>query len=280
MSTNLNNFALIIGAAKSGTTSLFDYLSQHPEICACQPKKEPNFFASDKNWSKGFDWYQSLWKWNASLHQIALDGSTYYTNYPDLPNAAERILQIKAKFKFIYILRNPVERIESHYNFVRSYINKPNVSFSEELDHYITVSKYAMQLDEYDKRFPAEDILILYFEDLKSKPTELVKKICEFLNVDASYQFQDIGEVKNKTVVDKPLLSAIKSNTKLHNFIRSTFPRNLRMLVTRPMKSTKIKHKFKLSPEQREFVLSELEEDLKKLKSKYGVAIEKWGLEV
>ena len=111
MSTNIDNFALIIGAMKAGTTSLFKYLSQHPEICACQ-EKEPNFFASDINWSKGLDWYQNLWKWNQDLHKIALEASTFYTRLPEA-NAAERIAQIKAKFKFIYILRNPVERIES-----------------------------------------------------------------------------------------------------------------------------------------------------------------------
>lgn len=111
------------------------------------------------------------------------------------------------------------------------------------------------------------------------------KKIIIFLHliygrIDASFNFEGLGKVRNKTVVESPLLYAIKSNKKLHNFILSTFPRNLRMLVTSPMKSTKAKDKFKLSPEQREFVLSELKEDLKKLKDKYGVNIERWNLEV
>jgi hypothetical protein len=70
----------------------------------------------------------------------------------------------------------------------------------------IAFSKYAMQLDEYYKRFPEEDILLLYFEDLKSQPKEVVKKVCEFLNVDASFDFQDLGKVKNPTVIESPLL--------------------------------------------------------------------------
>lgn len=279
MPTNPKNFALIIGAMKSGTTSLFDYLSQHPEICSCR-QKEPNFFASDSNWSKGLDWYQKLWKWNPSLHQIALEGSTFYTRQPNLPNAAERISQIEAKFKFIYILRNPVERIESQFNFVRTLQGLRNLSISENMPRGIALSKYAMQLDEYYDRFPAEDILILYFEDLKLQPTEVVKKVCKFLNVDASFNFEGLGKVRNATVVESPLLYAIKSNKKLHNLIQSRFPRNLRMLVTHQMKSTNAKDKFQLSPEQLEFVLSELKEDLRKLKDKYGVNIERWNLEV
>lgn len=277
MSTNIDNFALIIGAMKAGTTSLFKYLSQHPEICACQ-QKEPNFFASDTNWSKGLDWYQNLWKWKPESHKIALEASTFYARLPEA-NAAERIAQLEAKkFKFIYILRDPVERIESQYNFSRTIEGGRDRDFYQIMPICIAFSKYAMQLDEYYKRFPAEDILLLYFEDLKSQPNEVVKKVCEFLNVDASSNFQDLGEVKNPTVVESPLLYSIKSNKKLHNFLRSTFPRNLRMLVTNPLKSTNKKDKFKLSPEQREFVLSELEEDLQKLKEEYGVAIERWSL--
>ena len=279
MSTNIDNFALIIGAAKSGTTSLFDYLSQHPEICPCSTK-EPNFFASDINRSKGLDWYQSLWKWDPSLHQTALEASTYYTMLPKWPNAAERISQVKAKFKFVYIIRNPVERIESNYNFVMSLPKKRNVGFEEFMTVSTAISKYAMQLDEYYKRFPAEDILLLYFEDLKKKPNEVVKKVCKFLDLDGSYKFKELGVVKNKTVVDGSLLSAVKKQKKLHNLLLSIFPHNLRVLVTRPLKSTKAKDKFKLSPEQRKFILSELKEDLKKQKEKYGVAIERWNLEV
>ncbi len=278
MSNNIENFALIIGAMKSGTTTLFDYLSQHPEICVCQPK-EPNFFSCDRQWVQGWNWYQSLWKWNPSVHEIALDASNSYTKIPDWSNAAERISQIKAEFKFIYIMRNPVERIESQYNFCKTFPGQHRLTFSEFMPHGIAVSKYAMQLDEYYKRFPCERILLLYFEDLKSRPMELVKKVCEFLNVAPSYNFQSLGKVSNPTVVESSLLGAIKSNKILHNLIMSIFTPNMRKIIKSPFILRKGK-KFELSPEQREYILSELEEYMKKLKEKYGVAIERWGFEV
>ena len=278
MSTNIENFALIIGAMKSGTSTLFDYLSQHPEICSCQ-KKEPDFFRSYRNWSKGFDWYQSLWKWNPNLHKVALEASVRYTIRDEWPKTVERIYQTKAKFKFIYILRNPVERIESHFNFLQNIPGQRYRSFSEVMPNLIAVSKYGMQLDKYYKKFPAEDILILYFDDLKSQPKEMLKKVCKFLNVDASYEFHGLGKVSNPTLFSNTLLYAIKSNKKLSDVILSVFPRKLVKLITRPMKS-KTKANFKLSPEQGEYVLSELKEDMKKLKEKYGVNIERWNLGV
>jgi hypothetical protein len=54
----LPNF-LIIGAMKAGTTSLHSYLTTHPEIYM-SIKKEPNYFSSEKNWSKGVEWYESF----------------------------------------------------------------------------------------------------------------------------------------------------------------------------------------------------------------------------
>ena len=283
MLTNIKNFALIIGAMKCGTTSLFYYLSQHPEICSCR-EKEPDFFTNDAKWYQGFNWYQSyeLWNWKPTVHKIALEASTSYTKFPIKPNAAERISQIEAKFKFLYILRNPIERIESHYSYG---LTKPwgrNKDISQVLSQIITVSKYAMQLDSYYQRFPVEDILILNFEDLKRQPIELIKKVCEFLNVDASYKFHDLGKVKNATnelVIENKFLRLVKDNKKIHNLILSAVPLKLRKMVTSPMKK-KIQSNFKLSPEQRKFVFNELKEDLIRLKTKYKFDLSKWGIDI
>ena len=139
-----------------------------------------------------------------------------------------------------------------------------------------------MQLDEYYQRFPAEDILLLNFEDLKREPVELVQKVAEFLNVDASYKFHALGTVKNPTkglLMDNKFLSSVKNNKKIHNLILSAVPLKLRKIVTTPMKK-KIKSNFKLSPEQREFVFNELKEDLIKLKTKYKLDISKWGIDI
>lgn len=82
----MNNFALIVGSMKCGTTSLFSYLAQHTQISACNDK-EPRFFTNDHKWAKGFEWYQSLWDWDHNQHKIALEASVDYTRVPFRPNA-------------------------------------------------------------------------------------------------------------------------------------------------------------------------------------------------
>ena len=114
----IDNFALIIGAMKCGTTSLFNILAQHPQVSPCF-YKEPAFFSFNNRFSKGIEYYQSLWNWNPSSHKVALEASTAYTKTHRTDfNTAENIAKFKdrANFKFIYILRNPIDRIESECN--------------------------------------------------------------------------------------------------------------------------------------------------------------------
>ncbi|NER32103.1 MAG: sulfotransferase domain-containing protein, partial [Symploca sp. SIO1C4] len=71
---------LIIGAAKSGTTTLYKYLCRHPQICMSNPK-EPDFFAIDHIYDQGIDWYSSLFS-EARLKQVCGEASTTYTRLP------------------------------------------------------------------------------------------------------------------------------------------------------------------------------------------------------
>ena len=175
----INNFVLIIGAMKCGTTSLFAYLAQHPQIAACR-KKETFFFSANGCWNRGFDWYQSLWDWNPDSHKIALEASVDYTRIPSYPNAAERIatLSDRANFKFIYILRNPLERIESHYThgLAQNWESTQNPLTEEIHPELIEASQYGRQIKEYYQRFPSENILLVNFKDLKKEPFNLLKK--------------------------------------------------------------------------------------------------------
>ena len=100
--TNISNFVFIIGAMICGTSSLFEYLGEHPEVAPCT-LKEPCFFSSKSNWEKGFDWYHQLWQWNAKVHKFALEASVDYTKSHIYPDVACKISTIKANCKFIFI---------------------------------------------------------------------------------------------------------------------------------------------------------------------------------
>ena len=278
----IDNFALIIGAMKCGTTSLFSYLAQHPHISACR-KKEPSFFSKNSNWSKGFDWYKTQWDWEPTEHKIALEASTSYTRIPTRLNAAEKIYTIKAKFKFIYIIRNPIDRIESHYTHGHA-LGFPEAQkpISEVIDSdLITTSQYAKQIEEYYKRFSADTILLLNFEDLKTNPLNQVKKVCQFLDIDPDYNFQEIGIRHNANegrIGYDPLWRSLRHIKLLRSMAQAISVKQKQMLHS--FFGRQIEGKFKLSTAQKDFILSELREDLRKLSLVYGVDVSRWGIEV
>lgn len=284
----IKNFALIIGSVKCGTTSLFNYLAEHPQIAACSTK-EPDFFSHRRPFSQGYDYYRSLWNWNPNIHKIALEASPNYTRVTNsnllktVENIADFATSTDANFKFIYIMRNPIERIESHYTHLEAWRCEPNIKpFSEGIDaEIIDVSRYAMQIDQYYKKFSADSILLLNFEDLKTDPLKVVKKVCQFLEVDPEHEFQGLHTIHNKnserTIIALPRWNSIRK-TKLVKSIVRLVPSEARQLF-RKIFGRKNEFYVRLSPEQREFVLRELQQDLIKLDREYEVDVSRWGIE-
>lgn len=281
----IKNFVLIIGSAKSGTTSLFKYLSKHPEVAPCY-NKEPQFFSDQKVFAQGFDYYQGLWNWNSRIHKIALEATPNYTRvtHQNLLNAAEKIAEIKnqtrARFKFIYIMRDPIERIESHYTHLEAWGQEPDVKpFADGIDdEIIDVSKYAKQINEYYQRFPAENILLLNFQELKNDPADLLKKVCHFLEINSEYQFQGLDAIHNNRQDRKKIFlpgwNTIRK-TQLMNFIAESAPKKAKEIF-RNVLGTRVKKYVQLSPTERQYVLKQLQEDLEQLNIKYKVDITHW----
>lgn len=180
---------LIIGAAKSGTTSLHRYLDRHPDIYM-SPKKEPCFFDADVAWNNGLDWYRSLFG-GASDSQLCGEASTNYTRFPQVPEVPARIANTLPAAKFIYIMRHPVDRAYSHY--VHRYTKEvyPGRPFEQSFEQFVArdpmcldSSDYLLQIEQYLRYFPAESFLWLFFEELKSDPASVVRKVLRFLDVD------------------------------------------------------------------------------------------------
>ena len=102
---------IIIGAQKCGTTSLHYYLNLHPQILMSR-EKELNFFITERNWSKGVDWYRSQFVEKAEIYG---ESSPNYTDYIRFGGVPERMYSVVPDARLIYILRDPIERIVSHY---------------------------------------------------------------------------------------------------------------------------------------------------------------------
>lgn len=216
-SGNLPNL-VIIGAMKSGTTSLHYYLDLHPEIIMSR-QKELNFFIEDRNWSKGLRWYESNFVGTAKVYG---ESSPDYTKYPSRQGVPRRMFSTIPEAKLIYILRNPIERIVSQYIHFCS-VGVEERSLEEALaqldrNMYVKSSRYFFQLEQYLEFFSPANILILTSEELANSPQETMRKVFQFLEVDDRFQFEfGVKDTSSVLRFGPALLSSqFQFNTKLH----------------------------------------------------------------
>jgi len=280
----INRFALIIGAMKSGTTALFQYLAQHPEICPCRIK-EPNFFAKEHEFNKGFDHYENLWDWDPEFNRVALEASTGYTSRftHDNINTVSRIASSPVPVKLIYIMRHPMHRIESQLRMNRA---KGWKTFDENGNVHrdiVFLSCYFAQISEYLKRFPREDILLLRFEDYIQAPSITLSKVCDFLEVDQKFRFS----ISSDRVHDGTIY-ALQSSPVLAAAI-DIFPKDLRnnlfQIIPDGLKriTLKVLHNFsgkaiELTAYKKNNILNYIKEDMKRLKDELHFDTRPWGL--
>ncbi len=207
---------MLIGAAKCGTTSLAYILSKHPEICFSK-EKEPHFFSRFADWQKRIDEYHQLF--TPLPNQLIGEGSPYYTLYPEFIGTEERIYEYNRNTKFIYIIRNPIDRIYSNYKFVHAFnkLKYPLTQMEKEIlenPMYLNRSRYFMQINRYVERFGADKIHICLFEDFISSRQQTVNAICDFLGIRHFHQYETdlLNTHKNKT-------EEVRNLTKLGTFI-------------------------------------------------------------
>jgi len=187
---------IIIGAAKSGTTSLHDYLARHPQVrlgASDDPgvrNKEPCFFDADVNWARGLEWYRGLFA-ATRPGQICGEASTNYTRYPQVPDVPERIAATVPGVRLVYLMRDPIERAYSHYVHRWSRELHPGEPFRESFAEFtardpmcLDSSDYELQIGRYWARFPREALLLLRMDDLLADPAALLRRVTGFLGVD------------------------------------------------------------------------------------------------
>lgn len=181
----------LIGAQKAGTTTLADMLDRHPGITVADPK-EPHFFT--QNWACGLDWYRGCFPGREAT--LFVDASTSNAGAPledserarrsPLAGVPRRIHQVSPEARFLYIVRDPVERTYSAYwHEVRSGDERRGFREAIEGDGaFLRVSDYAGQLGQFLAYFPMARFKILRFEDLRRAPEELARECFEFLGLE------------------------------------------------------------------------------------------------
>ena len=201
--TTLPNF-FVIGAAKSGTTSLYTYLREHPQVFM-SPVKEPNFFSwgmSGETPPPGFRGtvirdlgsYRDLFKDVTDETAIGEASPSYMREL----ETADRIRRRVPEAKLIAILRDPIERAYSGFLMFRRNGREPISRFDEAIEAeqrrqltdrgYLERSRYVPQLRPYIEHFPSEQLQVHLYDDLRADAPGVVREICSFLGVDTDFR--------------------------------------------------------------------------------------------
>lgn len=192
----------LIGAQKAGTTSLAFLLDQHPDIAVSNPK-EPGYF--NANYDRGMAWYRSCFP--ADLPALLVDASTGYTMAPADASgsgephlAADRIKELSPDARFIYVLRDPVDRTISsiqHDQRAGRLGKSPVREIVSANPFYTDVSRYFRQIAPYLERFPRDRFLFIDFRDLSSDPVATFRRCVAFAGLDPSKAAPELGTPKN-----------------------------------------------------------------------------------
>lgn len=186
---------VIIGAQRGGTTSLYYYLTEHPDVSRAL-RKEVHFF--DRHYDKGMDWYLAHFPTRVQP-SAAGEASPNYLIHPEVPR---RVHAAIPDAKFIALLRNPADRAYSHYQMkVRR--GAETLSFEEAIAQererlrrspdpvsstwrdysYLTRGLYADQIERWWNVFPREQLLIVKSEDLYAEPERILHQTLAFLGL-------------------------------------------------------------------------------------------------
>ena len=236
---------IIIGAQKAGTSSLFFYLSQHPQLVPpC--KKEVHFFDGGLNpdiddFKKGEAWYRAHFplQKNMNAHQKTFEASPLYLFNPLAPR---RIFDLVPNVRIIALLRKPTERALSHY-FQETRRNRERLSINEALQQeekrlepvmkdrdykndifirhtYKSRGLYKEQIQRYLDYFPWQQILVINSEAFFTDPSNTLRRVFEFVGVDSDFQVKDLtprNVAKNKSAVPSDVYDYLNSYFLPHN---------------------------------------------------------------
>jgi hypothetical protein len=292
---------LIIGAGKSGTTSLYHYLRQHPEIYM-SPVKEPKFFAvegkkldfrgpnDDEHMNRksitDVDAYRALFGGVTDEKAIGEASPLYLYS----PEAAGRIKHYLPEVKLIAILRNPVDRAFSSYLHCIRDRGEPLDDFAQALQeeerriengwgpiwHYKNVGFYSAQLERYFDTFRRDQIKIFLYDDLKGDPTGVLRSIFSFL---------EVGDTRLPDLSVKHNISGVPRSRLVHELLNKPNPIKS---AFRPLLPAKLRKRLnfnltgrnlvrpQLSPEVRKQLIDVYSEDILKVQGLIDRDLSRW----
>jgi len=304
MHTSFPDF-IIIGAGKSGTTSLYYQLKQHPEVFIPEVK-ETNFFAlqgekllsveEDPDEMNYYPW--SITEWDAYVKlfskarsgQIKGEVSPMYLYHP---NTIQNIKTYAPSVKIIAILRQPAERLYSRFQHLARDNRKPTENFEDALiegniwwqrNDLVQEGFFFKHLSKFYASFDPKQIKVFLYDDLKENPLKVIQSIYNFIGVEDSFQpelktlYNASGEIKNKTL-DK----FIGRKSYIFSMVKNTFPGGYKLLKQNRFLKKKVNaarnknlNKIPLSTESKSKVTALYNEDIEKLQNLIQRDLSSW----
>ena len=291
----------VVGAAKSGTTSLYQYLSQHPEVYM-SPVKEPHFFAfggerlrfPSPGSEKGINLksvtdeskYRALFK-GVSGESAVGEASTSYLYYP---GTAERIKHRVPDAKLVAVLRDPAERAYSTFLALTLIGREPFRNFSRALEaeeerieagwehiwHYKNVGFYHAQVSRFFELFGRDRVQVHLYEDLNADPSGVMRDIFGFLGVDEGF-VPDTAFKHNVSGVSKnrALSRLLRQRHPVKDALKPFFPKAFRQrLVSGLQKRVIVRPPF--PRQERSRLVEGYTGDVRKLEALIGRDLSGW----
>jgi hypothetical protein len=255
---------------KSGTTSLYRYLRAHPDVFMSR-YKEITFFSN--NWERGQSWYESFFE--SAGHEKAIgEASPQYTMYPHVPHVPERIASMIPRTRIVYVVRDPIERMRSHYaHMVASgQEHRPiGVALIED-PLYSDLSSYWLQLTRFLDYFAKDQILVVRSEWMLNDRHTTMRNVFDFLGVDPAIGTEALAETHHQTSDRRRLhpavhyLRQVRGVSSLVDLLpRSTRDTLKRFLLYRPYRRGLAEDSLRIDPVVKATLVERLAEDSRDL---------------
>jgi len=262
---------VVIGAMKSGTTSLHRYLSEHPQVGVSR-RKETDFFIAEDNWPRGPDWYRAQFD---ARDAIRGEVDPNYAKFPMHRGVPARMHSLLPGARLIYIVREPVGRLVSHYlhnvdaGRERRSLDAALADLAD--NHYLRVSQYWYQLERFLEVYPPEQVLVISLEALRADPAATLERVAEHIGASPAHGWS--RQTRRRHGTSRHKLAPNVLGRTLNRTVRPVYwalRRTAPGLVGRPLAAPAV------SPELRRRLEAALAEDVARIREFAGGTLDGW----
>ena len=215
---------IVIGAMKCGTTTLAAQLGAQAGLFMTDPK-EPYYFSDDPVYAKGPDWYAGLFA-GAAPGDLVGEASTHYTKRPELPETVARMKAALPEVKLVYMIRDPMARIISHYihEWSQGVLSVPLADALDSHGPLIDYGRYGWQVAPYIEAYGRDAILLTSLERMKADPGGELARVAAHIGHTGEVAWVEDQSAENVSaarsrklplhglLVDNPVATALRQN--------------------------------------------------------------------